>query len=178
MIFSKNSSRTLISMLPIDSSYMGSNCKWLELLLFSEEHGKAYDSAVNEQPADNAHDHGFDADLLRVRKYNGKSCTRPLAIVTPFDSMTLPKVQQRTNSHNNQETRQESPKLHNAVAPRIHEIVIILRFAAYPVGHGSEDIGGHDEESEVAVEEGGGEDDEDEADGEDLRCRLVSEVTR
>lgn len=44
----------------------------------------------------------------------------------------------------------------------------MLGFAAYPVGYGGEHVGGYDKEGEVGFEEGGAEDDEEEADGEDL----------
>ena len=46
----------------------------LELLLLSEEHGEADDGAVDEQTADNAHDHSLNTNLLGVRQHYGKSC--------------------------------------------------------------------------------------------------------
>ena len=46
----------------------------LELLLLSEEHSETDDGAVNEQTADNAHDHCLKANLLGVCQHYGKSC--------------------------------------------------------------------------------------------------------
>ena len=46
----------------------------LEFLLLSEEHSEADDGAVNEQTADDAHDHCLNADLLSVCQDYGKSC--------------------------------------------------------------------------------------------------------
>ena len=46
----------------------------LELLLLSEEHSEADDGAVNEQTANNAHDHRLNANLLGVCQHYGKSC--------------------------------------------------------------------------------------------------------
>jgi hypothetical protein len=77
-------------------------------------------------------------------------------------------VDQPTHSHNHKEPSQEPSQFHNAAAPRIHEVIVRLRFAAYPVGHGCENVGCYDEEGEEVVVEGGGEDDEDKADSEDL----------
>lgn len=48
----------------------------LELLLFSEEHGETYDGAVDEQTADNAHNHCLDANLFRVRQDYWQSCEK------------------------------------------------------------------------------------------------------
>lgn len=73
--------------------------------------------------------------------------------------------QERTNSHNDKEPGQKPPQLDHTATPGIHEVIVVLSFAAYPVGDGSEDVGGHDEERQVVVVQGRGEDDEDEADG-------------
>ena len=40
----------------------------LELLLLVEEHGKAYDRPVDQQAADNAHDHGLYPDEIAMRE--------------------------------------------------------------------------------------------------------------
>jgi hypothetical protein len=77
-------------------------------------------------------------------------------------------VDRHTHPHNHKEPSQESSQFHNAAASRVHEIIVRLRFAAYPVGHGCEYVGCYDQEGEEVVVEGGGEDDEDKADGEDL----------
>jgi hypothetical protein len=75
---------------------------------------------------------------------------------------------QRTNSHYNEESSHKSPQLNNTAATRVHEVIVRLCLAAYPVGHWRENVGRYDQESEEVVVEGGGEDNEDEADGEDL----------
>jgi hypothetical protein len=77
-------------------------------------------------------------------------------------------VNRHTHSHNHKESSQEPSQFHNAAASRIHKVIVRLRFAAYPVGHRREDVGCYDQEGEEVVVEGGGEDDEDKADGEDL----------
>jgi hypothetical protein len=151
----------------------------LELFLLSEEHGEADNGSVDEETASDAHDHGLDADLLGVSQDNGKSCDRVLVRVLqpclPFhDPPVLPICPsqcshfQRTNSHYNEESSHESPQLHDTAATRVHKVIVRLGFAAYPVGHWREDVCCYDQESEEVVVEGGGEDNEDEADGKDL----------
>lgn len=78
------------------------------------------------------------------------------------------KPSEPTNSHHHQEARQEPSQFHNAIRAAVHEVIVLLGFAAYPVGYGGEHVGGYDEEGEVGFEEGGAEDDKEEADGEDL----------
>lgn len=77
----------------------------------------------------------------------------------------LPK---RTHSHDHEESSQEPAQFHNAATSRVHEVIVRLRFAAYPVGDRREHVGCDHEQGEEVVVEGGREDDEDEADGEDL----------
>lgn len=48
----------------------------LELLLLSEEHGETYNGAVDEQAADDAHDHCFDTDHVGVGKDYREGCGR------------------------------------------------------------------------------------------------------
>lgn len=81
-----------------------------------------------------------------------------------------------TNSHDDHKPRQESPQLDNAAASTVHKVIAIAGFAAQPVGDRGEDVGRDNEEGEVVLEEGAGEDNEKEADGEDLVG--VSEVGR
>lgn len=82
-------------------------------------------------------------------------------------------LSKRTHSHDHEESSQEPPQFHNAAASRVHKVIVRLRFAAYPVGHGRKHVGCDHEQGEEVVVEGGGEDDEDKADGEDLvvRCQ-------
>jgi hypothetical protein len=75
---------------------------------------------------------------------------------------------QRTNSHYDKESSHESPQFDNTAATRVHEVIVRLGFAAYPVGHWRKHVGCYDQEGEEVVVEGGGENDEDEANGEDL----------
>ena len=77
-------------------------------------------------------------------------------------------LSKHTHSHNHEESSQESAQFHDAAAPRVHKVIVRLGFAAYPVGHWREDVCCYDQESEEVVVEGGGEDNEDEADGKDL----------
>ena len=78
---------------------------------------------------------------------------------------------QRTNSHYDEESSHEPPQFDNTAATRVHKVIVRLRFAAYPVGHGRKHVGCNHEQGEEVVVEGGGEDDEDKADGEDLIVR-------
>ena len=85
---------------------------------------------------------------------------------TPFHVQSI--GVQHTHSHNHKEPSQESSQFHNAATPRVHEVIVRLRFAAYPVGHGRKHVGCDHEQGEEVVVEGGGEDNEDKSDGEDL----------
>ena len=70
--------------------------------------------------------------------------------------------------HNHQESCCESSKIDDGGSGGFHKIIWIGAASANPVGEGSDDVGCHDEEGKVGVEEGGGEDDEEEAYSEDL----------
>lgn len=61
--------------LPEDDSRYVRNAR-LELLLLSEEHGEADNGAINEQSADDAHNHSLNADLLGMSEYDGKCCMK------------------------------------------------------------------------------------------------------
>ena len=77
-------------------------------------------------------------------------------------------VSKHTHSHDHEESSQGPAQFHNAAASRVHKVIVRLRFAAYPVRHGRKHVRCDHEQGEEVVVEGGGEDDEDEADGEDL----------
>ena len=77
-------------------------------------------------------------------------------------------VSKHTHSHDHEEPSQEPAQFHNAAASRVHEVIICLCLAAYPVGDRRKHVGCDHEQGEEVVVQGGGEDDEDEADGEDL----------
>ena len=70
----------------------------------------------------------------------------------------------------NQEAGHEAPQVDNGRGRgrAVHEVIGRRKVAAKIVGERREDVGGYDEEREVLVPEGGGEDYEEEADGEDL----------
>lgn len=72
------------------------------------------------------------------------------------------------DTHDHQKSRCESSEIDDSGSGRFHKIVGIGAAGADPVGEGSDDVGCHDEEGEVGVEEGGGEDDEEEAYCQDL----------
>ena len=144
----------------------------LEFLLLSEEHSEADDGAVNEQTADDAHDHCLNADLLSVCQDYGKSCKPSVSTRCPrFRCASSGAMSKHTHSHDHEESSQEPPQFHNAAASRVHKVIVRLRFAAYPVGHGRKHIGCDHEQGEEVVVEGGREDDEDEANSEDLLVR-------
>lgn len=67
------------------------------------------------------------------------------------------------NPHNDQKPRTEAAEIHHRAAGTFHEVVWVCAPAAYEVWEGGEHVGCYDEEGEVAVVEGGGEDDEEEA---------------
>jgi hypothetical protein len=69
----------------------------------------------------------------------------------------------RTNPHNDQKARQESPEIDNAVSGGLHEVIGVCATAAYEVREGSDYVGCDNEEGEEVVPECGGEDDEEEA---------------
>jgi hypothetical protein len=73
-----------------------------------------------------------------------------------------------TDSHDDQKARDESPQFYDAVVPTVHEIIPLLGFAAYPVRERRNDISPDHEQGQVGFEEGGGEDDHEEAYGENL----------
>jgi len=71
---------------------------------------------------------------------------------------------ERTDSHNNQESCAEPPKINHGVAAVLHKIIWISAATTYPVRDGSKNIGRDNEESEVVVKEGCRENDEEETD--------------
>jgi hypothetical protein len=77
-------------------------------------------------------------------------------------------ISKLTHSHNHEESSQEPAQFHNAAASRVHKVIICLCLAAYPVWHGRKHVGCDHEQGEEVVVEGGGEDNEDKSDGEDL----------
>jgi hypothetical protein len=78
------------------------------------------------------------------------------------------KAQAPTYSHNDEEARKKASEVDDAGAAAVHEVIVGGRPSAQPVGHGSEDICEDDEQGQIVLEEGGGEDDKEEADGENL----------
>ena len=73
-----------------------------------------------------------------------------------------------TDAHHNQEPCTESPKIHHCTSSTLHKVIGIGTSPAYPIRQRSDYIGRHDEQGQVAMEEGGGQDNEEEAYGKDL----------
>ena len=73
-----------------------------------------------------------------------------------------------TDTHHNQEPRAKPPKVHHRTPSTLHKVIRVRTSPAYPIRQGSDYVGRYDEQGQVAVEEGGGQDDEEEAYGEDL----------
>ena len=84
----------------------------------------------------------------------------------------------RTNTHNHQKPRTKFPKIHHGTSSTLHKIIGIRTSPTYPVRQRGDHVGRHDKQGQVAVEEGGGEDDEEEAYGEDLAKSVVIRVLR
>jgi len=70
----------------------------------------------------------------------------------------------KSNPHHNKETGNESPKVHDCIACVAHKVIWVCAFCAYEVRQWCYYIGCDDQEGEEVVEEGCGEDDEEEAD--------------
>lgn len=60
-----------------------------------------------------------------------------------------------TNTHYDEEARQEPSKINNTRSRALHKIIWVGRATAYPVRQGRDYIGCDDEQGEVVVEEGG-----------------------
>ena len=73
----------------------------------------------------------------------------------------------RTNSHDNKEAGEEPPQVEHRRAASLDKVVRVGAPATDPVGQRREDVRGDDEERVVDLVEGAGEDDEEEAHGED-----------
>lgn len=74
----------------------------------------------------------------------------------------------RTNSHDHQKPRQEPSQFDDAIAPTVHEVLVCLCLPAYPVGQRRDYVGCDNEQGEVGLEEGRGEDDQEESNGQYL----------
>ena len=75
-----------------------------------------------------------------------------------------------TDTHNNQESSNEPAQLHYAIpTPGVHEVIVTRCSTAYPVRDGCDAVRCDYEEGKVVLKEGAAEDDEEEADGKDLR---------
>ena len=83
---------------------------------------------------------------------------------------------QHTDAHHDQECRAEPPKIDNGTPCALHEIIGIRTSSAYPVWQRSKDVGRHNEEWQILLPEGAGENDEEEADSEDLRYIWISAI--
>ncbi len=68
------------------------------------------------------------------------------------------------NTHNNQKASAESTEINDGIAWALDEIIGVGASSADPVGKRGEDVGCDDEEGQVLVEAGAGEDYEEETD--------------
>lgn len=150
----------------------------LEILLLLEKHCKAYDGPIDQQPTNYRHSHSWDCNQAAVGQQCRKSY-RQTQISTNSSSHACqqPNVcrfyhlsgdRAHTNTHHNQKPRTKSPKINHSTPNTLHEIIGIRTSPAYPVGQRSDHVGRYDEQGQVAVEESGGEDDEEEAYSKDL----------
>ena len=73
-----------------------------------------------------------------------------------------------TNTHYNQKPCTESPKIHHSTPSTLHKIIGVRASPTYPVRQWCEYVGGYDKQGQVAMEEGRGQDDEEESYGENL----------
>ena len=80
-----------------------------------------------------------------------------------------------TNTHYNQKSCTESPEIHHSTPSTFHKIIRVRTSSTYPVRQRCEDVCGYDKQSQVAVEEGRGQDDEEESYGENLGRGRVSQ---
>lgn len=73
-----------------------------------------------------------------------------------------------TYAHDDEKAGKKAAQINDAGAAAVHEVIVSRRSAAQPVGDRGEDVCENDEEGQIVLEESGGEDDEEEADGENL----------
>lgn len=116
----------------------------LELLLLGEKHAEADDGSVNQQATNYGHDHRLDLDETGMREDDREG-----------------------HSHDDKEAGKEATKVEDGSARALNEVIGVGAVAADPVGYRGEHIGGDDEERVIDLPQGAGEDDEEEAHGED-----------
>lgn len=75
---------------------------------------------------------------------------------------------QRTQAHHAQKARAEPAEVHHGAAGALDEVVRVGAAATYPVRQRRQHVRRDDQQRQILVEEGAGEDHEEEADGEDL----------
>lgn len=81
---------------------------------------------------------------------------------------SIRRTSQLTNSHHDQETRAEPSEIHNRTTRTLHEVIGVCAASTDEVWQRCDNVGRYYEEGQIVMPEGGGEDDEEEADGEDL----------
>jgi hypothetical protein len=86
----------------------------------------------------------------------------------------MPAIHQRTNTHDDEESGQETSKVDNTAAGRLHEVILVGGAPADPVGQRCDYVGRYHEQRKVVLEKGGRQDDEEEAYREDLVAPWVS----
>lgn len=140
----------------------------LEVLLFLEKHGEADDCTVNQQSANNRHNHGWGRDKIRVREQDGQRYENTNSSALSFaqkDVVTVRQSEKRTNAHHHEETGAEPTQVKHGGARALDEVVWVRAVAAYPVGNGRKNVGGDDKEWVVRVPECARQDDEQEPHG-------------
>lgn len=88
---------------------------------------------------------------------------------------TLCRLSVLTNTHDDKEARQEPSKVDDAVAGALHKVIAVRCSSTEPVGQGRDHVGCDNEKREVVLEERGGENDEEKADGQDLVARPLAQ---
>ena len=146
----------------------------LEIRILLEEHCEADYRPVYQQAANNTHRSGRGRNKSAVSKEDRQRCR---SISFGFGSLFLCNL---TNAHHYEEAGEEASKVDNTSSTALHEVVAVRSPAAEPVRHWRNNVGGYDEERQVVLPDGRGQDDEKEADGEDLRKRVstVSTISR
>ena len=79
-----------------------------------------------------------------------------------------------TNTHQHQESSQETPEISHRVARAVHKIIGIGTSSADPIGQRSNNVSRNDSQRKVVVPDGRGKDNKEETDGQDLRQQKYS----
>lgn len=131
-----------------------------------EEHAEADNGSIDQQTAHYRHDHCFDANKIRVSKNNREGYQRS-AEVRWETKKRRASLNKHTHAHYNQEASKEASQIKHSRARALDKVIGVGAPAADPVGNRSEHICSDDEQREVRLVQGAGQNDEEEADCED-----------